>query len=411
MLWPIYYVTIYVMVFGIWFSSLWKTKSRLWIRGRRGWEKPIKALPNKSSTRIWFHVSSLGEFEQARPVIESIHALAPGTEVVLSFFSPSGYEIRKNYPLAKVFYLPADLPGNARLWVKEVKPDLAVFVKYDLWPGYLRALVQAEIPFVLISALFKPGRRLQSWSTPPTIGLLKKSRQIFLQQEAYAEPLRRLGFHNIRVAGDTRLDRVLTLPEEARKQIPQRLREAGTFDLVAGSTWPEDEKRLIPAIEALGLRVIIAPHDIAEPNLERLINLLPAHAIRYSSMRSQDAGARIIVLDTIGMLSILYSLGDVAFVGGGFGRSIHNILEPAAHDKPVIFGPHFAKFPEATDLLELGGAFTIKTQEELLATLKALRGEASRRAGAVAGAYIRKNAGATERVTAYLLESIPFARK
>ncbi len=409
MVWLLYYAFIYVMVAGIRFSSLWNPKSARWIDGRKDWRKSVETFAVKNNPRIWFHVSSLGEFEQARPVIEKIKRERPATEIILSFFSPSGFEIRKDYPFARVLYLPADVPGAARHWLDAIRPDLAVFVKYDLWAGYLKELNRKHIPFVLISAHVKPGTGFHSWSTPPVRGLLKKAKVIFLQKEKSLAPMRDKGFLHLRVAGDTRIDRAMQLTNDAAMQMPETLRNLGTFDLIAGSTWPADENILIPVMQQLRLRVIIAPHDIRASNIDRLIKSIPLATVKLSEIAQVKGDFQVLVVDNIGMLSMLYSLGDVAYVGGGFGKSIHNILEPVAHHKPVIFGPRYHDFPEAEELVDSGSAFVVRNSSELRETLSRLKGKNGEAAGQKAWQYLQKNAGATEIVTSYLLESIPYA--
>ncbi|HXR80478.1 MAG TPA: glycosyltransferase N-terminal domain-containing protein, partial [Saprospiraceae bacterium] len=346
MIWPIYFALMYFMMLGIRISTIWNPKTRLWIAGRKNWKRSVNSIPGKQAFRIWFHVSSLGEFEQARPVMEELKKTNPELELILTFFSPSGYEIRKNYALAKVFYLPADLPGNAGKWITAIKPDLAVFVKYDLWPGYLNALISKHIPFLLMSAHFRPGT-LSSWSIPPTSDLLKKAKAIFLQDNHWVIELNRKGFENIKVAGDTRIDRTLEIANETQELIPKLHFQFGTFDLVAGSTWEEDEDILLPVIVKLKLKVIIAPHDIRESHLQKLMRRIEVPAVRLSAITKLDDSIKVLVVDSIGQLAYLYALGKMAYIGGGFGKGIHNILEPAAHHLPVIFGPRYHKFPEA----------------------------------------------------------------
>ncbi|MEP6796406.1 MAG: glycosyltransferase N-terminal domain-containing protein, partial [Saprospiraceae bacterium] len=363
----------YLFVLGIRISSIWNLKSGQWIKGRINWLQKINQLPQKSEYRIWFHVASLGEFEQARPVIEKIKDVRPGTEIILSFFSPSGYELKKDYAFASVHYLPADLPGNAKQWLNTVQPDFAVFVKYDLWPGYLKALSTLRIPALLFSANWIPEKGMNSWSNPLTKDLLKKFKIIFLQRPTHLELFKSLGFKNIGVAGDTRIDRSLKLPLEALHRIPAELSSLGSFDLVAGSTWPADEDLLIAVINTLDLKVILAPHDVSDSNIKRLQKNIQGFSIRLSELSALHHDARIVIIDNIGLLSILYSLGKIAYIGGGFGKGIHNTLEPMAHAKPVLFGPHFHKFPEAVDMINLKGAWTVRSVPDLLAVLNELR--------------------------------------
>lgn len=408
-MWPTYYSIMYLMVLGIRISSIWNSKSKQWIKGRKNWISSVNQLPQKSEYRIWFHVASLGEFEQARPVIEKIKEVRPGTEIILSFFSPSGYEFKKDYEFALVLYLPADLPGNPEKWLNAVQPDMAVFVKYDLWPGYLNSLSTLHIPAILFSANWMPGKGMDSWSNPLTKNLLKKFKIIYLQRSSHLALFKKLGFNNIGVAGDTRIDRSLKLPMESAQRIPIKLTALGNFDLVAGSTWPADEDLLFKAITALDLKAIIAPHDVSEANIDRLLKKTEGASIRLSELSINSRETKIVIIDNIGLLSVLYSLGQIAYIGGGFGKGIHNTLEPMAHAKPVLFGPHFQKFPEAVDMVKLKGAWSVRSLPDLLTILNELRkpGEADR-AGLKCKKYLLENAGATSIVSDYILKSIPY---
>lgn len=410
MIWPLYYAGMYFMNLGIRISSLWNPKAAKWISGRKDWRENIKVLTEKQATRIWFHVSSLGEFEQARPVMEELKRGNPGLEIILTFFSPSGYEIRKNYAQAKVFYLPADLPGNAQYWISIIKPDLAVFVKYDLWPGFLQALIQHKLPFILISAHFRPGS-FSSWSIPPTSFLLKKANAIFLQNEQWVVKLKEKGFYNIRIAGDTRIDRTLMLVHESVHQLPKEIKALAPFDLIAGSTWREDEDLLIPAIEKLNLKVILAPHDISEPNINRLLKQINVPALRFSQWKEKNQDFQMLIIDNIGMLAYLYSLGKIAFIGGGFGKGIHNILEPAAHHVPIVFGPKYNAFPEAVSMIRSGAAISIRDPSELERAIQLFSGKNGQSAGERAYTFLENNKGATQIITSYIRESIPFGFK
>jgi 3-deoxy-D-manno-octulosonic-acid transferase len=412
MAWILYYPLMYLMVAGIRLSAFWSEKSAQWVKGRKNWQQHVAGLPDKKWCRIWFHVSSLGEFEQARPVIEKLKRTAPDLEIILTFFSASGYLIRKDYPLATVSYLPADLPGNASRWLRGVQPDIAVFVKYDLWPGYLHALHRFNIPSILISAHWTPGRLFTSRSLPPTSSLLKGFRQIFLQKGDDLDHFKGKGFSNLSIAGDTRIDRSLELPGEVRGKIPGWLLNAGPFDLIAGSTWSQDEKLIMNAITTLQLKVVIAPHDVSEENIKRLIKLVTVPVDRLSALSGDATMPQVVIVDSIGLLSVLYSLGKIAYIGGGFGAGIHNTLEPAAHSRPVIFGPKYHKFPEAVDMVRAKAAFPITDEQEMLKALQTLlEGNQAEIAGKAAFQYLLKNAGASEKVANYLMESLPCADK
>ena len=400
------------MTAGIYISSLWSSKSRQWISGRLGWTKKLKALPVKEHTRIWFHTASLGEFEQARPVIEQLKEQQPDIEIILTFFSPSGYSMRKDYPLASVFYLPADLPGHAKKWLRLVQPDMAVFVKYDLWAGFLKNVLSKQIPAYLISANWIPGSIFQSWSFPPVNALLKKFNAIFFQNGNYVAYFKSKGFENIHVAGDTRIDRSLALPKESIHKIPDVLKDAGPFDLVAGSTWSTDETLLQEVITTLQLKVLLVPHEVTETTLQRITKLFANISVRLSDIEAGNPVPSVILVDQVGILSALYSLGRIAYVGGGFGAGIHNTLEPMAHQKPVIFGPKFQKFPEAVEVVKAEGAWTISNASELRSLLEELlRPGIAETAGKKGYAFLTQNQGATDKVTGYILDSIPFPIK
>lgn len=411
MIWLLYYTLVYLMVAGIRISCLWNEKSRHWIDGRRGWKKKLSLNPKKN-TRIWFHVSSLGEFEQARPVIEKLKARDSDIEIILTFFSPSGYLVRSGYSLATVLYLPADLPRNARKWIAAVQPDIAVFVKYDLWPGYLRALDDQNIPAILFSAHWTPGAWFASHNIAPTKNLLRKFKRIFLQQDDDLAYFLKKGFDNLSAAGDTRIDRSLELTKEAIHTIPAVLKDSGSFDLVAGSTWPPDEKLISEAIVQLKLRVIIAPHDVSDNNIRRLAASFPFPVIRLSEMTAPGIDAKVVIVDSIGLLNVLYSLGNIAYVGGGFGSGIHNTLEPMAHMKPILFGPAYRQFPEAVEMVRIKSALVVRDTRSLIMAISHFQQPAEAiAAGKRAYEYLVKNSGASEKVTNYIMESIPCSPK
>ena len=412
MIWIPYYLIMYLMVAGIRISTLWNDKSKLWASGRKGWKEKLESFPAKSSPRIWFHVSSLGEFEQARPVIQRLKAQKPECEIILTFYSPSGYLLRSNYELASVMYLPADLPGVAHKWVACIKPDVAIFVKYDLWPGYLSALKQKDIPTFLISAHWIPGRWFSSWALPPTKSLLKNFKKIFLQEADHITFFQKKGFSNLSVAGDTRIDRSLELPSEIKSRIPEVLVGAPSFDLIAGSTWAQDEKIIAQVIQQMDLSIILAPHDVSATNIQRVLKSLPANTKKLSELRPGDSVPKVLLIDSVGLLSVLYSLGKIAYIGGGFGSGIHNILEPMAHQKPILFGPSFKKFPEAVAMVDLQAAWSITNASTLRKKITFLldSGNAGM-AGKIAYNYLQSHAGATSIVTNSILESIPCSSK
>lgn len=407
LLWLMYYTGIYLFMLGIHISSFWNKKSAQWLEGRKDWKKKLQQIPEKKNARIWFHVSSLGEFEQARPVIEEIKKRNVDIDIILTFFSPSGYAIRKDYALASVHYIPADLPGNAKLFLEQIQPDIAVFTKYDLWPGFINQLLRKKIRTVLISAHWSTDRTFASWNFPLTKTLLKRFDRIFLQDDTFINEIRNEGFHNLAIAGDTRVDRSLSLSGEVSTRLPETLRNTSNYDLVVGSSWPKDEELVLAAAEKLSLKVIIAPHDVSPSNIYRLTKELKLSYQLFSRFE-EGVDHQVLIMDSIGLLSVLYAAGDTAYVGGGFGKGIHNILEPASHGKPIIFGPNHTKFPEAIHLKKSQGAWSVNTKEELFEILGSLRDpDAKSIAGNRALDYLNEKAGATAIVSNYLMELLP----
>lgn len=401
------------------------TKAKLWLTGRIDIFKKIKealthTTQQPSHRRIWIHVSSLGEFEQARPLIEAeAHRNGVGrpSEIILSFFSPSGYEIRKNYPYAHaIFYLPLDTPAHAHQFLNLVKPDLAIFVKYEFWLHYLSELKQRQIPTLLISAIFRPKQF--AWYNPyaPILKrMLRAFHHIFLQDIASLLLLQRHGFRNTHCVGDTRVDRVVAIAHEAQRfsAIETFVEDAPVF--IGGSTWQADEDIINalfnPAHELAqafkNWKFILAPHEISETNIARLEKLLPPNSfIRYaqlSKMPKVETPIQTLIIDNMGMLAALYRYGRIAYIGGGFGAGIHNTLEPIAFGLPVVFGPKYQKFAEATALIETGGGFSISDKNDFQHVMTNLLLEtAYQTAAQAAHKYVQANRGATEKILAYL---------
>lgn len=349
----------------------------------------------------WIHASSLGEFEQGRPLIEALRRNNPQHRILLTFFSPSGYEVRKNYnEVDCVCYLPFDLPGNARRFIEIVKPTEAIFVKYEFWSNYLHELKKRDIPTYIISTIFRPS---QSFFRP--YGgffreMLKCFTHLFVQDEASRKLLAGIGIDNVTVAGDTRFDRVAAIRNQA-KEYP--LIEAfcdERFIWVAGSSWPEDEALIIQYFnQRPQQKLIIAPHEIDEKHLQQIESRLNRPTIRYTQATPANIRqADCLIIDTFGMLSSIYRYGKMAYIGGGFGVGIHNILEAAVYGIPVIFGPNFKKFREARNLLAAGGAFTIRHYAQLEQLIDDLVAHPDKLAatGKIAGDYIALQAGATD---------------
>lgn len=403
----IYNVLVHIYHLLIRVSSLFNKKARLWLSGRKGILDHMRTNIKHDKPLIWFHCASLGEFEQGRPVIEAYRRQFPNKRILLTFFSPSGYEIRKQYPGADyIFYLPMDTPKNASAFLSIARPQLAVFVKYEYWFNYIRLLKQQEIPLVFISAIFRPSQRFFSWYGGWQRRMLGTANHFFVQNETSAALLKNVGIGHVTVSGDTRFDRVSGILSE-KKAFPDVSALAGDNNvLLAGSTWPQDEELIIELINLniSGLKVIIAPHEVHPDRINALMKKLPENAVRFTSIKNETPTGNVLVIDTIGMLSHLYRFASIAYIGGGFGVGIHNILEAAAFGKPVIFGPNYQNFREAVDLVNLGSAFSVDSKEMFLGVSERLLTDTQllKKASAISSEYVQNNRGATDIIIAYL---------
>lgn len=386
---------------GMSVGALFNHKLRLGFRGRRDiFRRLARAIP--PGERIaWFHAASLGEFEQGRPVIEALQEKRPEMKILLTFFSPSGYEIRKDYKGADyIFYLPMDAPRNVRRFLDTVNPELAVFIKYEFWINYLLGLCKRGTRTYIISAIFRPG---QSFFRPYG-KLFRKAlaafTHIFVQDTLSMELLSQIGIHNVTVTGDTRFDRVYQIARGATPLPEVEKFTDGAKVLVAGSTWPPDEDLLIKLINSnKDIKFIIAPHEIDRSRIDKLVENIELPALKYTELTPQSDlhGAQVLFLDTIGMLSRAYRYGRWAYIGGGFGVGIHNTLEAATFGLPLAFGPNYEKFREARGLIEAGGARSVGSMEELEAWFYRMKNdkiayEISRKASLE---YVESHRGAT----------------
>jgi 3-deoxy-D-manno-octulosonic-acid transferase len=394
-------ILIYSMVVNI--TALFSLKARQWVKGRRGWKEKVSSFDRKESKVLWMHCASLGEFEQGRPVIEKIRKEQSGWKVVLTFFSPSGYEVRKDYPGADmVMYLPSDVPVNARYFLEMVKPDLVLIVKYEFWYNYLSALKRRNIPTYLVSGIFRPTQYFFRWYGRFAREMFSVFTHIFVQDEPSGRLLESIGYSSYTVTGDTRFDRVSQIAGAAG-DLPTIASFRGSERLfVAGSSWEADEDIIIRYINANpgAMRWIIAPHEIDEAHLQRIERKIAAGFIRYSLFDGEDKGSRVMIIDNIGMLSSVYRYASIAAVGGGFGKGIHNILEPACWGIPVLFGPNHGKFREAGELTERGGAVSFDSFDTFSAIVDKYLADSAAliAAGAACSSYISENKGATDRV-------------
>ena len=394
-------------------------KARLMVAGRRNWATKLEQrMADVPHPIVWFHAASLGEFEQGRPLIEELHRRYPHYSVLVSFFSPSGYEVRKNYKGADVVtYLPNDTKANARRFLDIVRPEVVFFIKYEFWGNMLAELDRRDIPADLVSGIFRRQQAFFHWYGAVMRPMLHHFSRFFVQDEESKQLLSELGFtNNVTVCGDTRFDRVLAIKAEA-KVLPwaEAFTSTAGFTLVAGSTWPKDEEILLEHFNRHPeMKLIIAPHEIHEERVQNIIAALKRPYRRYSTILNERAkkaaaghthiggicmtDADCLIIDAIGFLSSLYRYGDAAYVGGGFGVGIHNTLEAAVYGIPVVFGPKHDQFREALGLIEAGGGFAIDGAEAYDGTMDAFMADAEvrRQAGEKAAAYVQDNSGASD---------------
>jgi 3-deoxy-D-manno-octulosonic-acid transferase len=377
------------------------------LQGRENqFEKLEQAFAGNTAPVVWFHCASLGEFEQGRPVIEAFKAEFPEDKVLLTFFSPSGYEVRKNYSGADfIFYLPLDSAANARKFLAIVQPKLAVFVKYEFWHYYLQELEQRHIPILSISAIFRPEQVFFKPYGEFNRNMLRRFTHIYTQNQSSLELLQTIGITNATIAGDTRFDRVL---QTAATIKPIPLVDAFTSDsevFMVGSSWPADIDVLLPLIQKykLTIKFIIAPHEVHESGITTLMQTIGDGTVRFSQADAQTiANYKVLVIDNIGMLSALYSYGTYAFIGGAFGKGLHNTLEAAVFGLPLFFGPKYSKFQEAVDLVKLGCAFPVNNADELLAAFEKVHTTPGARQTITdtEKQYVQEQAGATTQIMA-----------
>lgn len=384
--------------------STFNEKAKLFKEGRKGlFARMETALKDEKRERVWFHFASLGEFEQGRPVLEKLKEEKPQLAIVMTFFSPSGYEVRKNYTGADyIFYLPLDTKNNANRFLSIVKPKEAFFTKYEYWYHYFNALKQQSVPLYMISAIFRQGQIFFKWYGAFNRSMLSCVTHFFVQNNESGELLNEIGFSNWTVSGDTRFDRVYENSLQPKKIELIESFVANKKVLIAGSTWPEDETLLNKLSLSLSdeWKFIMAPHEVDKSHVDAIMNGLGKQAIRFSELKNNpgDISAKIVVIDNIGMLSSLYQYGTISYIGGGFSKSgIHNTLEPAAFGLPVIFGPNYKKFMEAGELIKEGGGFSIANFDELNSVFNTLvqNPENLEKSSLASGNYVKQNINAT----------------
>ncbi len=349
---------------AIWLVAPFNHKAKLMIKGR--YETFKKLSYTKINTPvIWVHAASLGEFEQGRPLIEAIKKNYPNKKILLTFFSPSGYEVRKNYSFVDyVMYLPSDTPWNARKFISAIKPEMAFFIKYEFWFHYLKILKQSKIPVYGVSVIFRSHQPFFKWYGKWFKQILGFYTHLFLQDQKSLALLNKVGFNHATVCGDTRFDRVAEIAAAAKDIEIAKLFSKDRKVIVAGSTWPKDEAILAKFINRHpDINLIIAPHEVDDSHIIQLESLFKVPLFKYTQAPKGVEEFRVMVINTIGLLSSLYQYGDFAYIGGGFGKGIHNTLEAATFGKPVIFGPNYKRFKEANDLIDCRGGFSIHDYE------------------------------------------------
>ena len=411
-----YNISIYLYQFIIWIVSPFNKKAKLWIDGRKVGVGGLMQNAVRTEYRIskiaWFHCASLGEFEQGRPVIEKFKEAFPEYKILLTFFSPSGYEVRKNYAGADfICYLPLDTPSNAREFIEHFNPSIAFFVKYEFWYNYLRILHEKQIPVISFSAIFRPNQIFFKWYGGFQQNILKYFTHIFVQNESSLNLLQNIGVQNVTIGGDTRFDRVKQI-SEARKQLPiiETFKDGKPL-LIIGSCWQQDFEVITPFLNKFekDLKVIIAPHEIRMEEIERWRKELKGTSIKYSELEGVDIEqnilSEILFIDNIGMLSSLYQYADFAWIGGAYGKGLHNILEAATFGLPIFFGnKKYKKFQEAVDLEILGGAKSITDTADFEMEFRKLYDDLVLRSqkSEIIKKYVEENTGGTDMVIEFV---------
>ena len=392
-------------------ASLFNAKAKLLVDGRSNVFKEISEKINKDDKPIWFHAASLGEFEQGRPLIEELKEKHPEKKILLTFYSPSGYEVMKNYDVANwVLYLPLDSAKNAKQFVEIVNPQIAIFIKYEFWPNIINALFKAKINTIVVSAIFREDqvffKKYGGWMRES----LRKFSHLFVQDQNSVKLLNSIGITEVQKSGDTRFDRVLDiLKKDDSLDFVEKFKSNKKF-LVAGSTWPKDDSILLEYINNVtdNTKVIIAPHNISEVYNHKLISKISNKTILYSEIEGKDLEKYdVLILDTIGLLTKVYKYADIAYVGGGFGKEgIHNILEPAVFSIPVITGPIYGKFKEAVEMKGDNGLLIINNKEDFVKVLEQFHLGKLNKTGINAFNYIKANAGAQDHILNYISQII-----
>ena len=389
-------------------AGAFNNKARLFKEGRKGLLERMAEEVDHSRPIIWFHCSSVGEFEQARPLIEWYRNNAPQYRILLTFFSPSGYELRKDYPLADwIYYMPLDTQANAKAFLDIVQPQKAIFIKYEFWYNYLHQLHKRNIPTYIVSAIFRPDQPFFKPYGKLFREMLKSFSNLFVQDIRSKELLEGIGItENVTICGDTRFDRVNQITASSKEFPLIEKFSNNAFTILAGSTWGPDEEILAATVKNFSkVKVVIAPHEIHKEHIDKICTLFKGYKVlKFSELEQQSEKkieeSNVLIIDCLGILSSIYRYGKFAYIGGGFGVGIHNILEAATYGIPVAFGPKYQKFKEARDLIYRGGAVSVRSQEEFYALLDkyAKSGVVCRERGKICLDYVKENLGATEKI-------------
>lgn len=387
------------------FAALFNEKARMWIDGRKSQES-LYSESLERTNRVWFHFASAGEFEQGRSIIEYFKKNLPHYKIVISFFSPSGYELRKNYPVEKVYYLPLDTPSNAKKFIRHLQPSIVIFNKYEYWHYMMEELHMQNIPLFVTSAIFRKNQlffKWYGWFNRKTLGYVS---HFFTQNMESDQLLESINHENFTMAGDTRFDRVYEHALTVKDDEKILKFSANKKVFVAGSTWPADEKLIIELVKSnSNFKYIIVPHEIKSEHLLKLKTVFNNKAFLYSEFDKEYSEEKsILIVDKIGLLSGIYHLAHICYIGGGFGKGIHNTLEAATFGKPIIFGPTYEKFQEAKDLIARTAAYSISNSEELAMHVQRLLNDehSYQQSAQAASEYVLEKKGATEVITNYL---------
>lgn len=407
----VYTIVLHLYAFSVEMASFLSGKARMTRLGQWHTNGILRDKIDKKAKYIWFHAASLGEFEQGRPLMELIRKRYPQYKILLTFFSPSGYEVRKNYDGADVIcYLPFDTPYKVNKFLNLSNPVMAIFIKYEFWLNYLTELKRRKIPVYLISAIFRRDQLFFRWYGQWYRSALFCFNHLFVQDENSAQILAEYGVHNVSVCGDTRFDRVMEVRRQARKitVIEEFAGKDQKVILVAGSTWPQDEDILLSYFNTHPqVKLIIAPHEIHRSHLMSIESKLQRPSIRLSETNEQSLFDKdCLIIDSFGMLSSIYRYGHIAYIGGGFGKGIHNTLEAAVYGLPVLFGPKYHKFREAKDLIRIGGGFSVQDEDDFINRIDMLVAEPAlrRQTGRIVSDYVKQNSN----VSLKILAQIPF---